>query len=763
MGPRRFPGRGILFAGLAITLLIAPLAASTPWTMSRGDPQGTGALPEAGPAWPDVALNLTLPGVPSDSPPLILDGTVYVAHESTRDEPEGEAGVVAIDVDTGEMTRLVELDTVQGADTEVHLATDGHRLYIASYRSIQAYGLDGDGPLWSWSWEPRVQDPVEAQCRYLVIANGALTMACEEQREVETEEDDTTLLGLTAFVARLDAATGQPLWNWTRDTASLAEDTLAQELGVEAGQPVQFTWPVGLAEVGPVVVVQTVEGSGGDLTPPDTGSRMSGGQARTVIRGLDKTSGETLWAEQSTTMTWGEGELQDGPRGEPAPKALLFGDPAAEGSVVYAKIGASSQVEADGQASISGGLTALNPGTGQTLWQRPLGAEDFDPGNTAGTGVSIAGGHLFTTSAQTVYRIDADTPDARWATTLQPATDRRFDEDPIVTADRLYTATSDTEGVNGTLFAYERETGEIAWTWSPPQVISFSVGDGLLVATPWDGWTLSILGQTEASPTPTAEVSEAYPDPGQAVTVDLSESQAGLQGPITRYKAIWGDGTQTAWQASPQLTHTYNTTGTHTARFLVASDSGQSASITQVFDVGGTEPNALEVAFQRENQDLTFGLLGLAVALGGGIIGVARRRRERARLQDELEALETGFEETRDNPGECEAFLETRKARARSLLLDGDLTEEQFGVVETRVAELQRQLRTDILDDRLQFLPHGMVQNLKRMLADGRISSWEREAMEELLESDQTLADAQKDKVRDLLDRWSNGDEPPPA
>ncbi len=757
MGRLRSPGHGILL-GLIAVLVIAPMAGSTPWMMPRGDPQGTGALPEAGPAWPDVALNVTLPGTPSDSPPLILDGTVYVAHEATRDEPDAAAGVVAIDVDTGEVTQRVEIDRVPGADTRVHVATDGHRLYVAGYRTVQAYTLTGDGPLWTWAWEPRVQEPVEAQCRYMVIAGGALTLACEEQREVATEEDEDTLLALTAFVARLDADTGKILWSWTRDTGRMAEDAVGQELGLEGGQSAQFTWPVGLAEVGPVVVVQTVEGSGGDLEPPDTATSMSGGQARTVIRGLDKTSGDTLWSQASTTMSWGEGELLGGPGAEPAPKALLFGDPAAEGSVVYAKLGATSQADGEGQATVSGGLSALNPGTGQILWQRPLGAEDFDPGDTAGTGVSIADGYLFTTSAQTIYRIDADAPDARWATTLQPAEDRRFDEDPVVTADRVYTATSDTQAVHGTLFAYERETGDVAWTWSPPQIISFSVGDGLLAATPSEGWTLSILGQTEASPVTEPDVSEAFPGPGETVTVNLSESQAGVQGPITRYKAVWGDGAETPWQDDPVLTHAYNTTGQHTARFMVASDGGQSASTTQVFDVGGTEPNALEVAFQRENQDMTFGLLGLAVALGGGIIGVARRRRERARLQDELEALETGFEETRSNPGECEAFLETRKARARSLLLDGDLTEEQFGVIETRVAELQRELRTDILDDRLQFLPHGMVQNLKRMLADGRISSWERDAMEELLDGDETLSGAQKEKVRGLLDRWSNGE-----
>lgn len=167
------------------------------------------------------------------------------------------------------------------------------------------------------------------------------------------------------------------------------------------------------------------------------------------------------------------------------------------------------------------------------------------------------------------------------------------------------------------------------------------------------------------------------------------------------------------------------------------------------------EPNLAQKAFAPRNQDMTFGIIGVVMALGGGAIGVTRRYRKRSRLQEELEALEEGYDETRHNPGQCEAFLDARKGRARSLLVDGTLTEEQVNVLENRIDELRREMRTGVLDERFQFLPYGMVQSMKGMLADGEISTWERSTLEDLLEEDEALNEVQREKVRGLLERWS--------
>ncbi len=283
------------------------------------------------------------------------------------------------------------------------------------------------------------------------------------------------------------------------------------------------------------------------------------------------------------------------------------------------------------------------------------------------------------------------------------------------------------------------------------------MGAGVVGAAGRDA-SLWVIGETEASLKPHAEISDSTPAVGEEVQVDLSGTDPGVFGGATRYRAIWGDGAQTPWQPEPVLNHAYMDGGDVTARLIAGNDANQTASTLVTFSVGATEPNMIETAFARENQDLTFGILGILVALTGGVIGVGRRYRKRSRLQEELEALEAGFEETKSNPGECEAFLDNRKARARSLLLDAVLTEEQFGVIESRVAELHRELRTTVLDTRFQFLPHGMVGSIKKMLADGRLTAWERDAWEDLLDREEALSQAQKDQVRSQLDRWFGDD-----
>lgn len=99
-----------------------------------------------------------------------------------------------------------------------------------------------------------------------------------------------------------------------------------------------------------------------------------------------------------------------------------------------------------------------------------------------------------------------------------------------------------------------------------------------------------------------------------------------------------------------------------------------------------------------------------------------------------------------------------RKAHCRGLLMDGKLDEAQFAVLESRVSELARDLRVSALDDRFDFLPYGLVKSLRDMLADGRVSAWERKHVVRALDEDDVLTKAQKKKVRDLVDGWFRRD-----
>ncbi|HLE96675.1 MAG TPA: hypothetical protein VI997_04825, partial [Candidatus Thermoplasmatota archaeon] len=142
----------------------------------------------------------------------------------------------------------------------------------------------------------------------------------------------------------------------------------------------------------------------------------------------------------------------------------------------------------------------------------------------------------------------------------------------------------------------------------------------------------------------------------------------------------------------------------------------------------------------------------------GGAVGLARLERRRGRLKRELAAIEAIVQRTKDDPPAFEAALAERRARANGLLVDGKIDEAQFAVLKGRLEEVAGQVRLSALDERFHFLPYGMVQTLREMLADGKITRWEREHFVSALERDTMLNAEQKEKVRDLIEGWFQRD-----
>jgi hypothetical protein len=96
---------------------------------------------------------------------------------------------------------------------------------------------------------------------------------------------------------------------------------------------------------------------------------------------------------------------------------------------------------------------------------------------------------------------------------------------------------------------------------------------------------------------------------------------------------------------------------------------------------------------------------------------------------------------------------------AALLLRQGALDEARFLVLNRHLEDLQRQTRAGLLDDRFDYMPHGMMRRLQQMLADGRVTRWERDHFDEALAKDTLLTPGQKQQVRDLLTAWLANDE----
>lgn len=732
-------------------MLAVPAASSTGWLQPRGDAAATGFQPEQGPQWPDVALRVQLNGsmkAEAAAPPLILEDQVLFLAREAGDDFDGTYQVYSLGLDDGNPTVVAgDLDIA----ARLSMATDGETLFVSDEGNVHAVPLGPDGSEWTWAGTVPSsggipQDVEMDSCWRMSLERDHLTVLClawdTADRTYRTAPGGSAYTHV--MVARLDAETGEPLWVWDPTTVPPADHPDYKDTGF---------FPVGLAVSETRVVVQALETSFAFVRQSGVGGAGTG-QARYWVWALDKnpesSTGSVDWRWASPTRNISQ-PSPPGPAGSELGQSLdSGGNPAVTEDSVYVK---------------AEELYRLNLGPGDKRWEKQTGEADFEQGRGLfATGVALDDEDVYATSAQTVYGVSQAAPEDGWSTNLDFADGQRFQLDPIVTPEAMYISTRNTEGTEE-LYAFDTATGDELWAHTVEnRVNAFSVVEGLIayadVEFLEDGnvnTTFVILGRTEASPTVEIEPTTTYPDPGEQVEVNLSASEAGAQGPVTRYKAIWGDGTTSGWQGDPVLRHAYNEPQEQTARFVVANEANQTNSTNVTFHVGEeepTEPNLVETAFQKENQEMTFGILGIAMALGGGIIGIARRRRKKSVLREELDALEQGYEDTKDQPSECEALLDNRKARARSLALDGKLEEQQVTIIEDRAEELRSELRVDALEDQFGFLPYSLVTKARQMVEDGTVTALERDAFLQATEEDDVLTGEQKALVRERVEQW---------
>lgn len=745
----------LLLLALLVILAAAAIVSADTWMQPRGDAAATGFQPEDGPAWPDVAIRAELPGsmrAEADMPPLIIEEEILFLARPYDDPDDTDYRVFSVNLETADVTTVAE-----GIDRAAFLrmTTDGDTVYVSSQRTVHAFPLDPDGHEWTWVGEKQIEGTDQQEwelewCSRMGLESGNLTLLCNAKRPDQTwceplqGTECGTLLG-GVLLLRLDAETGQEQWAWTVPRADPEHDHQ-----LEKRSP--GSYPLGLAVSGSQVVVLTIEGGCSCAGNSLVDARWDVGDFHTVLWALDAEQEEIDWSNRLQSANWTRATIAGQPVDAEHERVANRGNPAVSDGAVYVK---------------AGQVHKLNLGTGETMWSQPIGEEDVDPDGGRSSAISLGNGHVYTTSAQTLYRIDQDEPEDGWSKSLDFSAQEGFGEQPVVTPSALYTVIASPDAPESVRAFDTRDGSEL---WRHPggeQVFSFSVGQGLLAYTQTEfhdegaNTSLVVLGRNDASPTAQPTSSTSYPEAGEQVEVDLSSSQPGVQGPVTRYKAIWGDGATTGWQEDPLLRHTYNQEGEVTARFLAANEANQTSSSTNTFYVGQeapTEPNMIETAFARENQDMTFGILGIVVAVTGGAIGVARSYRKRTRLQDVLEDIEEAYEETQHNPAECEAQLTERKTHARGLMLDGELREEQLQVVDNRIQELRTQLRMSTLEEGFKDLPHRVVRALEEMLKDGRITRMEHQGAHAAIDEAEGLTDAYKERLREQIDAWHNRD-----
>lgn len=736
---------------LCLALLTVPSAAGAgTWLHPGSDPARTGGIPFEGPAIDDVALEVQLPGAVTGTP-IIRNGSAYLTTEAREDVDANltEDALWRLDLADGTTQRIMEL---AGVNASIGPGLD---LVVSAEDSAAAAQTIPDGEtVW------RVGLPYSGSCPDQEIRVGQ-TVFREGIAYVPMTnfcQQDGAPVQSISIVRAVKKASGDPVGWWTR-----SDEQIPFDLGqLQTSQGVTYTSaPVlSVADDGVYAAVTVINRTSvQDPRPGSDGTTWT--QAREIQH--------ELWSidpEQTSEPRWHVSDTSYRMARVPGSGA----EPGQGNDAIDAWTGryrGGTAVVGDELVFIRlDEVNALNRATGDPVWT--AGAGDADAVQVRGpTTIGLQGDTLVATSTQTVYRFDARTGEMVWQQRLETA-DLIHGTEPMAVSDEVayvpwYQPSPDDAEIPIAfgIDARSLDTGELMWRWGDgpdvgptdrmPSEPGF--GKGFMVWGAPDG-AVHVIGKTAASPEPVAEVSTRYPEPGDAVTVELSASQAGALGPVTAYGADWGDGSPLDEQIDPVLSHTFEEPGDVTARFVVVNDADQEASTFVTFQVGEPEPNWISQRFAPENQDLTFGVLGLLVAFTGGAIGVGRRYRKRSLLQDELEAMEHGVEELQDRPSECEAFLDTRKARARSLAIDGKLEEQQVTVLESRAEELRGSLRLEALQEEFAFLPHGLVTKARQMVTDGDVSALEREAFLAALEEDEMLTEAQRATVRERIERW---------
>lgn len=721
-------------AYMVLVLLLGAQPGAGAWGMAAHDAQRTAHADGTGPATDDVAFQVTLPG---DLGPMVLrDGVAYVATENMG-LPDQVDALWRVDLDTAAVSRVAELDF-----SPLGAALAGDLILLTRAGGVEAYALDGTK---SWAWDAPKEVNGTVTCNLNVELARAF-LACSEVIPVVSLPATPTMGPrqivqgwLSVYALRL--TDGVQEWAWHKNLDAEVD----QQVGLTA-LSMAATWSVGEA--------RTTVGKG--LVAVYARERIvhyatGWAETRNAIWVLDEPTGSLLWRANGTITGMADYSV-----------AAVTGEQinVVNSSGGYCVFGDEALfVRLDGVESFA--LRRRVP-----LWATHVGRTD-DVEARGGMGMGLDGERLYAATAQGVTALDPETGVVTWQHVLDEGL--ALGGAPIITTDSMVilSAWRVVDGGFDRLAAHpialDAATGKPLWSREFPSKQTFLVAaDGEHVAVLLNGnfTTLVVVGASGASLKPHAEVSSAYPAVGDPVRLDAGAA-AGAFGPAHRYRVDWGDGTVTSWRRGTVFEHSYGAPGDRTVRVQAENEANQTASHFLVLHVGAVEPNFLSTAFAPENQNVTFFIIGLAVTLFGGFVGFLRLRHRLRILQRELERINRTYEQTRARVAECERALVERRAYAHVLLQDGKIDEAKFAVLEKRIDELLRNLRTGVLDDRFDFLPRGMARRLEQMLGDGRITAWEREHFLVALRADNLLTPPQKRQVEVMVDGWFRRDAAP--
>ncbi|HLE96869.1 MAG TPA: hypothetical protein VI997_05810 [Candidatus Thermoplasmatota archaeon] len=729
---------GAAFAVLVAVLSLAEVVAQGP-AAGWSDPANTGEVPFAGPAHDDVSWIVHLPARRAGSAdPIILGDAVYVlSTDAPFGDARGDPAIWRIGLEDASVSRLTDV-----ASWSHSWATDGTGFYVAADDGVHAHRVSDGEELWWATTPPVVAEQFAGICAFGKVVDGNVYFFCAALGAPA----DAAGPAIAAFYGAVFGERGEDIAAGARNATQIAE--FVQAIDAENGAS-RWTWikrdEAGAGRAQPGVVSGGVPTGMAILDGQLFAASLDLGGSACTLRAHALADGARAWEVRSDPPTPDRTGLED------ASACGLPSEPTASAGAVFVKFRR---------------LHAVNAARGTITASSSVGARDLTTSAT-GSGMALGPDALFVASSQVLYRFDRDPESlAEEENLLVAASPNEAFRGSHLLLDMGGTLYLQTRGARdpdavAALYAVDGATMTTRWrhALTPTNVSAVDNGwalaaaPGLVVAASSDG-EVRLLGRTAASLRVALGDVATYPGPGEEVVVGLAASAPGRFGPPTRFRADWGDGRVDDWRPDPVLRHAYNATGDRTARFSVANDAGQTASEVVVFHVGAPRPNLVSQAFSPERQNVTFFLIGLAVTVAGAGIGVARLARRRALLRREIAAVDAIPSRMRGSAVVLDTAIAERRSHAYALLAARRLDESQYQVLERHIDAVARSARLGVVDERLRFLPHGMVLDLHDMLGDGRVTSVEYRHFVELLERDADLTAEQRERVRAIVDGW---------
>lgn len=244
---------------------------------------------------------------------------------------------------------------------------------------------------------------------------------------------------------------------------------------------------------------------------------------------------------------------------------------------------------------------------------------------------------------------------------------------------------------------------------------------------------LAVLGPADEATKPRVAVSERYPGPMEDVRLRITD----FADDVENITVQWGDGRPPSTHGEGETpSHVYSTPGTRQGLATVTYADGRTASVPFIVEVGGTPPpalNAMQRLFAPDNQDMTWGVIGLAIALVGGLWAYTTRRRRHGRIARDLRWLDHARIRAAADPLGTLPEVLAFKVALQARLERGAIDDGEFAILENRAVRLLTHLESRILGSATDDLSMGFLRRFQAALADARLSRDEAEELQAAL------------------------------